>query len=136
MREILFRGKVKYNGEHYFTNDWVGGSVVKKIKGVFMHVIQMDEFGNSVKELDVEVIPETVGQFTGTTDKKGVEIFEGDIIAFEQIKNFRKRYIFPTAVIMEDNGRHGVGWTQFSPREEVLVIGNIHDNPELLTIKK
>ena len=135
MREILFRGKVKYNGEHYFTNDWVGGSVVKKIKGVFIHVIQMDEFGNSVKELDVEVIPETVGQFTGTTDKKGVEIFEGDLVKIGAEKEvFEVKFNAQCFLMYVGDMQYGLlGELQSFYLE---VIGNIHDNPELLTIKK
>ncbi len=126
MREILFRGKRTDNGE------WVeGGFTLDAIDNPRITIKTNDKMGLIFNE----VSPESVGQFTGMVDKNGVKIFEGDIIAFEQIKNFRKRYIFPTAVIMEDNGRNGVGWTQFSPRENVRIIGNIHDNPELLNKK-
>ena len=72
MREILFRGKRCDNGE------WVFGNFVRGCIEDFAYIV---EFGN--KELCrnyVEVIPETVGQFIGLTDKNGKKIFEGDIV--------------------------------------------------------
>lgn len=108
MREILFRGKRKDNGE------WVYGNSVLFFKET------TKIYGELVQWREVEVIPETVGQYTGLTDKNGKKIFEGDIIAYgddRYLVNFGDGYFSPFDFICED---------------ECKVIGNIYDNPELL----
>ena len=101
-----------------------------------------NEEGIQRKFFDVEVIPETVGQYTGLTDKNGKKIFEGDIIeghCHSQWSHCLRRCV----VVYERDGveaRHyviqgGEEWyytykVLFS--KDVVVIGNITDNPELL----
>ena len=129
MREILFRGKRNDSSE------WVYGNFVRGCVDDFAYIV---EFGN--KELCrnyVEVIPETVGQYTGLTDKNGKKIFEGDIVSEmppmnsvsyigyvvwdEEATLFRVVFGNPSNCCIL--GTYSRSYT---------VIGNIYDNPELL----
>ncbi|MBO5163225.1 MAG: hypothetical protein J6B75_02100 [Ruminococcus sp.] len=111
-REILFRGKKIVNGE------WVEGNL-------FHHSEQRFIAGNN---RNTEVIPETVGQYTGLTDRNGVKIFEGDIVkrkgTFYEVKYSTELTSF---LAFSSNGF-------FNPVvfQNCEVIGNVHDNPELL----
>lgn len=133
MREILFRGKSKH-GKWYY-GFYTEGYYLDGTPVAWIEVVDRKK-----KETDSPtVIPETVGQFTGVTDKKGKRIFEGDIcrvsrpcvLAYGEITFQNGCFWFV------DDGPGGmlrlcdVKMNGF----EVEVIGNIHDNPELLTEK-
>lgn len=124
-REILFRGKVKlpdnYRGHNlsYRNGDWVYGL--------------MDSIG-TVRKIPVNT--NTVGQYTGLTDKNGVKIFEGDII---KTMSFQDNYGTDKFCVQFVQGNFcvchndtGTVWTLRSCAESVKVIGNVYDNPELL----
>ncbi len=117
MREILFRGKRCDNGEWAYSrcpDGTLHSGVVK-----------------------YDFIPETVGQFTGVCGKNGM-IFEGDILKFSYTG--KNKGVEGTESVVFKNGKFGVEWGWH--RELVAldgfantmieVIGNIHDNPELL----
>lgn len=133
MREILFRGKRVDNGE------WILGGYAKCNNRHYI-LPDIDLIREEWVFKNIEVIPETVGEYTGLTDKNGKKIFEGDIV---KTKEFGK-----------DNG-NGVNFNNFDIFEVIYssssfklnnsrrlfnmlkgqgfeVIGNIHDNPELL----
>ena len=135
MREILFRGKRKDNDE------WVEGYYARKgvDKDTFKHFICVMTFnvnGNTYSSMfyltDIEVIPETVGQYTGLKDKNGKKIFEHDIVRIAVCGTY-DNYVISYD---KENARFVVGdtgftfWSYISTKIEV--IGNIHDNPELL----
>lgn len=126
MREILFRAKRLSDGE------WIDGSLFideKKDK----HEILI---GYVNYRIGWEVDSETVGQFTGLTDKNGKKIFEGDIVVHE----VQKGILFNKGVINWDakNARWAHQLNTMNPclcmfdSSTHEVIGNIHDNPELL----
>ena len=109
MREILFRGKRKDNGE------WVEGYYARKgvDKDTFKHFICVMTFnvnGNTYSSMfyltDIEVIPETVGQFTGMTDKNGTKIFEKDILS-AHLDNAYPEDETLLEVIWHNNGWYG-----------------------------
>ena len=129
MRAILFRGKCVDSGE------WVYG---------FYSPVNLPRFGNQGHFINengfraVEVIPETVGEYTGLTDKKGKKIFEGDILEFVQkvIVRWHKIYGgFVLEPVVRSNAY--LQWMMFDNGIiDYEIIGNIYDNPELLEVEK
>ena len=89
-----------------------------------------------------EVIPETIGQYTGLTDKNGKKIFEGDICRFKRFNDIHVGEIVfnvtTASFVMRYQsivGAYGEKATQkmlLSVCDDIEVIGNIHDNPELM----
>jgi uncharacterized phage protein (TIGR01671 family) len=144
MREILFRGKRIDNGQ------WVEGFVSRHtICAELTYIATVIEIPikKFYKDESYEVDESTVGQFTGLLDKNGKKIFEGDIVSgtallrersgvivwIKQLAGFGVRYAErndPTAwqesSILKDIERHR--YSDFCAK----VVGNIHDNPELL----
>lgn len=130
MREIVFRGKRADNG------NWIQGSLFTRMNEAY--IIPLPIITSKSK-----VDPDTVGQFTGLTDKNGKKIFEGDVIAqnwydydepsddsFGEVVFCEYDCSFSVMDVNKDGivplGRcHAYHW-------EAEVIGNIHDNPELL----
>lgn len=124
MREILFRGK-------RLDNDlWEEGSLIFPLAHRQTDDPSIGDFWSMVR-----VDPATVGQYTGLTDKNSVKIFEGDICeidreygTFEIIWDNRcTRFALVSDELYFD-------FDQFNSNE-ISVIGNIHDNPELLEVK-
>lgn len=135
MREILFRAKRADNGE------WVeGGLLPLDVRSSFVYISELYEVASTLPVRDLiewnfyQVIPETVGQYTGLKDQKGKKIFEGDIV---------DGYYFSDedgyGVVEWNDGAWEINGADVSVSfhenicgHEIEVIGNIHDNPELL----
>lgn len=130
MREILFRGKREDNGE------WIEGFYsaeeynlnIRKIE----YIPRIQIIGKCVS---LGVLPETVGQFTGVTDRNGKKIFEWDIV-----KRGDRIWVIEYDVkcaqfVMKTYTESGVFWIRafdLIPSEWCEVIGNKFDNPELI----
>ena len=133
MRDILFRGKRKDNGE------WVEGYYapisISEEHGPQMAIVTLTPneyaylgYGGSLASPSFYMVdPNTVGQYTGLLDMNGKKIFEGDIVRDNYglktgVRFFNGRY-YPFIVYPEYNC-----WNE----NECKIVGNIHDNPELL----
>lgn len=136
MREILFRGR-DFSG---FLNSWIFGSL-DTTENEHTIMIYSDGFGNKCR---IFVDPKTVGQYTGLTDKNGKRIFEGDIVAYCTSTN-RVTNKELHEVVFETRGESGYfgikisdietwGFCMEVPAKLMEIIGNIHDNPELLKV--
>ena len=130
MTEILFRGK------RIDTGQWVYGFYAKELQG--QHYILADEgdFYDGPMLTMVEIIPETVGQYTGLDDKNGVKIFEGDVVRYLNsiesgngvVKYDACAFLFNWIDIDEIDSL----LRYFQCSKELEVIGNVHDNPEAM----
>ena len=147
MKEILFRGK-NSNG------NWIYGNLnfYPDINRTFIRKNNKELLPSFQTSLEEEVNKKTVGQYTGLTDKNGTKIFEGDIVRIaycfgwddEQEKDVpEEEYIskvysidgcpFCVDLLHCDGDMSPIAWLDWSYDDaETEVIGNIHDNPELL----
>lgn len=140
MREVLFRGKEVADGK------WIEGfysaEEYNPYSGEVEHIPRIQIIGKCVS---LGVIPETVGQYTGLTDKNGVKIFEGDILKSAiKIIDYADVGFSISHYDEEDIGivewrkdgfmiAHKSGtWARSFYGCENYVIGNIYDNPEIL----
>jgi len=138
MRDIEFRGKRKADGK------WVYGFYYKKCG---RHIILGDIMPDSDMQREFEVIPETVGEFTSLPDKKSKRIYENDIARTE---------LGRLGIVRFSHGMFGIEWINYIENQDMVgswgqlhnlrrmddgfngnveIIGNIHDNPELLEAK-
>ena len=125
MRKILFKGKSLSDGK------WVEGYYVETLRFNCMHWIW-----DGQKYIAID--PETVGQYTGLTDKNGQRIFEGDIVKVEYVGG--NTGLRGTETVAFHDGMFGYFWgpnRTFVPlsgfvRYTFEVIGNVHDDPELV----
>ena len=121
MREILFRGKTVKEQWAY---------------GLLAHIGNAWYISNKAGVATAyEVIPSTVGQYTGLTDKNGTKIFEGDIVrVFDVWCGGVKKVVWWESEASFKLSKHGKTYLclDTSIEKGCKVIGNIHDNPELL----
>lgn len=119
-REIKFRG-LRTHGK-----GWAYGyySYSVEFSGHFI------EFDNKGKDSQEEVIPESVGQFTGLHDKCGEEIYEGDILNDQIVVTWRAD--LASFALMKQGWAYDHYFGEAVDAGNTVIIGNIHENPELL----
>ena len=144
MREILFRGKRMDNGE------WIKGyyAPIGEYHYILTGRLELVPYLGFEHFL---VNPDTVGQFTGLTDRNGVKIFEGDIVSgiayssenigeivwIDKIAAFGVRYRCREDPTAWENSSI-LKAVSYGKKNEYAakIIGNIHDNPELLEVSR
>lgn len=130
MREILFRGQLRRKGEKVdmagepLPSIWKYGGVGQYGGGAVIYQAEPE-----IKKFPV--YGDTVGQYTGLTDKNGVKIFEGDVVDVDNALvsgRFWVEYGMSGAFIVKDKDdrRYFLGGCNCT------VVGNIYENPELL----
>lgn len=129
---------IEFRGQVIDTKDWVYGYYF-----TYIDTEKSDTYiGNPTFDVEPNlVIPETVGQYTGLRDSKGIKIFEGDIVCVpcndfikegNHVVYFYKDSFVTSSVLFtnkETANKNSLSWTIERGAE---VIGNIHSNPELI----
>lgn len=144
MREILFRGQTRRKGEKVWMDgspvesNWVYGGVLCG-SGDHSIIYQTDP--------DIEkkvVYTDTIGQYTGLTDKNGTKIFEGDIVKFKHDDELGKKIYYRNYAVefvntyvtyglrLRNGSIHFPFKRSTALQHDAEVIGNIYDNPELI----
>ena len=136
MRTILFRGYIKYPSD-IISGFWYGDLIHYANGDIYIRQVETG--------MEQEVIPESVGQFTGVVDKNGTRIYEGDIlldVEFDENNNdisgkFPVVYDSSKCQFAIDNsfkkdGSSLVNFIEYFGVENLEIVGNIFDNPEML----
>ena len=134
LRTLKFRGFNKKRGI------WLYGNYILN-RGA--HFIAPQEFADGKTWEDYEVEEESIGQFTGLTDKNGKEIYEGDIVQWgdsehkiKQVVEFRNGafgYVYDTiGSFVPYAANTNFDFAALGTDKRFEIVNNIHDNPDLI----
>ncbi len=131
-RTIKFRGKSVDNGE------WLYGNLIQRI-GRFPGIMFDYEHGGKICYAEQPVDPDTIGQFTGLLDRVGAPVYEGDIVRITSLTGVVTWNPFATCFYIDTEGKTPNMNTTHTPlgdmwkshRQELIIVGNATDNPEL-----
>ena len=127
MRRIRFRGKDIQTGE------WVKGDLIQRY-GFYPAILTTYlKVGGKVGYIEDVVNQETIGQFTGLYDKNEMEIYEGDILGVQGVQEkIEVRFVRGVFAFLRNGDLDNEVPINTPTQAWAEVIGNIHDNPELL----
>ncbi len=136
MREIKFRAKSRYD------NGWLYGIPVQDKDGNWF-ILEHPCDGYIETSILGEIDPETIGRYIGVKDKKGREVYEGDIVnvLFDGFDEYIKGVVFWDEKrfcwnikdsVGDDYYDYFTGKTPFEAIEKIKIIGNVYENSELL----
>lgn len=139
MREILFRGK-RIDGKRIDNGEWVEGYYAAEpyTKNAYNYGYILENEKDLCAKKAWHVDSRTVGQFTGLTDKNGRKVFEGDICRMkaDRLKGYGAIIFMGSAFVLCDKTHKQTRYYPLYPDGQFTVVGNIHDNPEMLEVTK
>lgn len=135
-----------FRGQRVDTKEWVYGYLLPKFDGVYIDLCESFENDGGTSLNVFKVIPETVGQWTTLKDKNGQSVFEGDIIKYDDTEEMSFWTRGEIGVVKFKPGRFSIclspdydgkmtgtsNMMQEDMEDCITIIGNIHQNSELL----
>ena len=128
--------QIKFRGKNIHTGEWLYGDYHRE--GKTHYITKPEQYLREYAPIEFIVDGKTIGQFTGLLDKNGKEIYEGDVIlqqGYSGKKPMLVRFEHGAFIV----GWHGGSSTQTRPmliQKRCEVLGNIYDNPELISKKQ